>query len=148
MASEPERPIEKLLRDAARKRRDEAPASFDPHPATKRLLQAEVARRYPQAGRGASDGSNWFRRISPKLSWAIASVAVVAICVWVLSPTSPHKEQEQLFARNEPVAAPAQAPVAAPVTEERRLQPLPASDERLRSATLAHGQSSTISAPS
>ena len=43
MANEPERPIEKLLRDAAQKRRDEAGAPLELHSATRRLLQGEVA---------------------------------------------------------------------------------------------------------
>src|SRR5215472_4789803 len=121
MASEPERPIEKLLRDAAQKRRDEAPASFEPHPATRRMLQGEVARRYPQEGRVARSGLN---RLLPRLSWAVASVAVLAIGVWLLRPNSSSKSQERLFARNEPAATP--APMAAPAPE-RRLQPPPAS---------------------
>ena len=42
---EPERPIEKLLRVFAKKRRDQAGHPLEMHPATRRLLQSEVARR-------------------------------------------------------------------------------------------------------
>jgi hypothetical protein len=45
---EPERKIEKLLRAYAKKRRADADASFKLHPATRRLLQGEVARRAPK----------------------------------------------------------------------------------------------------
>jgi hypothetical protein len=44
-----ERPIEKLLRRYAKKRRDESGAAPELHPATRRLLQGEVARQYPPA---------------------------------------------------------------------------------------------------
>ena len=56
MANEPERPIEKLLRAAAQKRRDEVGAPFELHPATRRLLQGEVARRFAKP---QSEG-RWF----------------------------------------------------------------------------------------
>jgi hypothetical protein len=48
MANEPERPIEKLLRAAAQKRRDEAGGRFELHPANRRLLQGEVTRTFPK----------------------------------------------------------------------------------------------------
>src|ERR1041385_5051405 len=44
-----ERPIEKLLRRYGKKRRDEAGAPPELHPATRRLLQGEVARQFPKA---------------------------------------------------------------------------------------------------
>src|ERR1035441_8815835 len=45
---EPERKIEKLLRAYAKKRRADAGDAFKLHPATRRLLQGEVARRAPK----------------------------------------------------------------------------------------------------
>ena len=51
MANELERPIEKLLRAAAQKRRDDAGAPFKLHPADRRLLQSEVARTFAQPQR-------------------------------------------------------------------------------------------------
>ena len=56
-----ERPIEKLLRRYARKRHDEAGTPLELHPATRRLLQGEVSRQFPNpdaAGSGAVVG--WF----------------------------------------------------------------------------------------
>lgn len=44
-----ERPIEKLLRRYAQKRRAEAGAPAPLHPATRRLLQGEVARQFPKS---------------------------------------------------------------------------------------------------
>ena len=45
---EPERKIEKLLRSFAKKRRADAVDSFKLHPATRRILQGEAARRAPK----------------------------------------------------------------------------------------------------
>jgi hypothetical protein len=61
---EPERKIEKLLRAYAKKRRADAGDSLKLHPATRRLLQGEVARRKPAADEEEASLSLWelFRR--------------------------------------------------------------------------------------
>ena len=78
MANEPERPIEKLLRAAAKKRRDEAGAPFELHPANRRLLQGEVARKFAKPQRTTlvrrALGQLW-----PRLAWG---VAILAVLVW------------------------------------------------------------------
>jgi hypothetical protein len=51
---EPERKIEKLLRAYAKKRRAEAGESLKLHPANRRLLQGEAARRAPKPDEGSS----------------------------------------------------------------------------------------------
>ncbi len=61
MATDPERDIEKALRAAARRRREQPGAPVEIHPATRRLLQGEVAR---QKGRGQPVAGFW-----PKLLW-------------------------------------------------------------------------------
>ena len=50
MPNEPERLLEKLLRDCAKKRGEETGAGMVLHPANRRLLQEEVARRYGRRG--------------------------------------------------------------------------------------------------
>ena len=64
---QPERKIEKLLRAFAKKRRADAGDSFKLHPATRRLLQGEVARSKPRA---AKDSLMWqlFGGMSPGAS--------------------------------------------------------------------------------
>jgi len=75
-----ERPIEKLLRRYAKKRRDDAGAP-ELHPATRRLLQGEVARQFPKPASGPEKTSfaqvlkGWL----PWLGWAAAIIVVVAI---------------------------------------------------------------------
>lgn len=127
---EPERRIEKLLRTYARKRREEAGATPELHPATRRLLHGEVARR---AARQAGPG--FFRRLlalrGPRLAFAVCGVAAVLAAVLVLpallrtgtearfaSPgttsSNPAMRREDLSARQETVpASPAAATRAA-----------------------------------
>jgi len=81
-----ERPIEKLLRRFAKKRRDEAGAPAELHPANRRLLQAEVVRQFPRAqGR-----TGWWAELSlllnRKLAYAVAIVAVVGIGTLLIRP--------------------------------------------------------------
>jgi hypothetical protein len=72
---EPERKIEKLLRAYAKKRRADAGDAFKLHPATRRMLQAEVARNQPTPDEEA-DVSLWelFRR-----QWAFLAVFAVMV---------------------------------------------------------------------
>src|SRR5258707_3387232 len=73
---EPERKIEKLLRAYAKKRRADAGDAFKLHPATRRLLQAEVARNKSKPDEDEADVSLWelFRR-----QWAFLTVFALMI---------------------------------------------------------------------
>ena len=78
-----ERPIEKLLRRYAKKRRDAAGAS-ELHPATRRLLQGEVERQYPRAAGGAAPSflvvlKNWW----PWFAGSVAILALTGFGVWM-----------------------------------------------------------------
>jgi hypothetical protein len=85
---EPERPIEKLLRAFAKKRREQAgePPGFELHNATRRLLQGEVARRAPRPREG-----NFFLRllapIRPRLAFALSVVAITILGAALLLPS-------------------------------------------------------------
>jgi hypothetical protein len=82
-----ERPIEKLLRDYAKKRRADAGEPREMHPATRRLLQGEVARQFPKAKGGGSFFAEFFARWRPGLVYGICVLAVIAISVPVLLTT-------------------------------------------------------------
>jgi hypothetical protein len=71
---EPERPIEKALREAAKKRREELGAPIEIHPATRNLLQGEVARQF-KPSRG-SQRSGWRLSLWPGLAFALVLVLV------------------------------------------------------------------------
>src|SRR5258708_39893922 len=117
---DPERPIEKLLKAAAKKRRDQAGAPFELHPADRKALQAEVGRKYAKAKRPSflqSVLAGW-----PRLVWGTAIFAVLAIIAFMLVPNSNKTNPEAFMAQNTPI----------PVEETRREvspAPVPALDD-------------------
>jgi hypothetical protein len=113
MANEPERPIEKLLRAAAQKRRDEAGAPLELHPATRRLLQGEVARTFAKPGRETRSFSEVLGQLWPRFAWGVAIFAVLAVTVYLLLPVAGKSKPEALLAKNEPMpeAAPTKQPL-------------------------------------
>src|SRR6266850_5850783 len=74
---EPERPIEKLLRAFSKKRRDELGAPMEMHPATKRALQAEVARQFPRKDRRGLLSS--LTQFWPRFAWATALIIAIGL---------------------------------------------------------------------
>src|SRR5271165_5370498 len=100
MSSEPERPVEKLLRASAKERRDKAGGSWEIHPATRRLLQQEVARRFGPTAQPAQRrfdwlfGQKWLRPVG-----ALAALAVVVIAAWLWIPARGPKKAESLLAK-------------------------------------------------
>ena len=135
MANEPERPIEKLLRAAAKKRGDEAGAPFELHPADRRLWQGEVARQFARPQREAGSLGEIVARLWPRFAWAVGILAVLGVSVWVLLPLPRGGKPEGMLAQNraafeaapakEPVpqATPAPATIAPPVASEVKLKP-------------------------
>jgi hypothetical protein len=82
-----ERPIEKLLRRYAKKRRDETGAPAELHPANRRALQAEVARQFPKAQRRTGWWAGVSLLLNRKLAYAMAIVAVVGLAGLLLRPS-------------------------------------------------------------
>jgi hypothetical protein len=101
MATEPERPIEKLLRACAKKRSDEVGAPFDLHPATRRLLQGEVARKLARRAPKSDLELGFFARMWPRLAWGAAIFAVLAVVVWIIAPGSSRESRRFDLAKNE-----------------------------------------------
>src|ERR1039457_4552722 len=116
MANEPERPIEKLLRAAAKKNRDEAGAPLGLHPATRRLLQGEAARTFAKPERETRSFSEVLGRLWPRFAWGAAICAVLVVAGYVLLPFPGKGRPEALMAKNEPMpqAAPAKQPLPLP----------------------------------
>ncbi len=115
MAMDPERPVEKMLRAAAEARR-KAAGNFELHPATRRLLQGEVARRYSRSQRGTWRWTAWVARVWPRFVWAGGSVTVVLVAMWLLVPWGSRTDKEVQLAQNlhlvEPGASHDSAPPA------------------------------------
>jgi hypothetical protein len=88
MAAEPEKKIEKLLHDYSRKRREDAGAPLEMHPATRRMLQGEVGRQFKDGGASSASPRPWWKTlllIGPKYAGALGMFAVLALGVWVIS---------------------------------------------------------------
>ncbi len=69
MAMDPERPVEKLLREYAERRRQQAASLRDLHPVNRRLLQTEAAARF--APRRSSNTLLELLRFRGKLAWGL-----------------------------------------------------------------------------
>ncbi len=108
---ESERPIEKLLRVCAEKRRHEAKLPTELHPATRRLLQGEVARQLGEKQRERR-GAWWSSLVAwPKLAWATAGAsALLVIALVLLLPGKSHKPD--LLAKNDQPVPAANSPLA------------------------------------
>lgn len=82
MPSEPDNKMDDLLKTYAKKRRAEAGAPFELHPATRKLLQAEAAKLRPKA---RERGGSWFSALLtlwPRYALAATVFAVLGIGAW------------------------------------------------------------------
>ena len=83
-----ERPIEKLLRRYAKKRRDEAGPARELHPATRRMLQSEVERQFPKpASKERSAFDEFMAEFARRWIYAVGVFAVLLVAVAVLLPS-------------------------------------------------------------
>lgn len=96
-----ERPIEKLLRQAAQARRPQTGAPQELHPATRRMLQGEVARKF---GSGAPQRRSFFDMFMPRLAWGAAVVVGLGLAASLMLPRNKTARQETYFAKNDRVA--------------------------------------------
>jgi hypothetical protein len=120
MPNDPEKPIENALQAYARKRRAEAGPPLQLHPATRKLLQAEVARRWPARSR---EPGAWLKIVEawwPRFAFAAAIFVGLGIVCWNLlwsarRPMDVAKvEQRELEDRNKIEAGGQLRPTAAP----------------------------------
>ncbi|MEY2429390.1 MAG: hypothetical protein QOJ40_2275, partial [Verrucomicrobiota bacterium] len=102
MPNEPERPIEERLRAYAKKRRQEAGAPLELHPATRGLLQGEVARRFAKQERLPRSLLPQFKHYWPRLTSALAILALLALAAWLFLPgrTSENPQLAKMERRN------------------------------------------------
>ena len=103
MANEPEHPVEKLLRAAAKKRRHEAGAPLELHPATRRLLQGEVARTFAKPTRESRSFIETLGQLWPRIAGGIAIFALLVLAGYMLLPVPDKSKREALMAKNEPM---------------------------------------------
>lgn len=84
-----------LLRAVARKRDEQAGAPFDLHPATRSMLQAEVARVVPRRGKEREKTV-----FVPRFIFAAAAAASIAICAVILFRSEPPAAVHAVLAKN------------------------------------------------
>jgi len=124
MADQPERPIEKLLRECGKRRLPSD--ALELHPANRRLLQNEVTRTYPRKGVRAS----WFGAgLLQKVAWGFCMFSVVGLAVWLSMRSGHQAESDSRLVRNEKTRLPA-APANAPF-QEAKTEPAPARQSNL-----------------
>ncbi|MHB8523415.1 MAG: hypothetical protein ACYDH9_22030 [Limisphaerales bacterium] len=96
MATDPQRNADELLKAYAQKRRAEAGAPAELHPATRKLLQDEVARTFRQAAPEPKASVNRFAGWRLRWAWSgavVAIVAAVALMIWPPVRKSPEPLQ-------------------------------------------------------
>ena len=104
--SEPERPIEKLLRGCARERRHHAGESWELHPVNRRQLQKEVEATFGSGPKQRPGFSSWFGSFGWfKLTGAIAALAILGTAIWLILTPAGTKRDAMLVARNGPTIA-------------------------------------------
>lgn len=149
MANEPERPIETLLRSAAKQRRDEAGAPFELHPADRRLLQGEVARKFSKPQPHPPSFAALLGQLWPRFAWGVGILAVLGLSVWLLLPPSGPGKPEALLARNQSVseAMPAKALPPAPTAAPATIALAPSTAAEAKSAEVAYAETPPPSHP-
>ena len=111
-----ERPIEKLLRQAAEARRAQA-GSQELHPANRRMLQSEIARKFAGA---APEKRSFLELFIPRLAWSATVIVGLGLAASLMLPRQKSQPNEMFFAKNDRVSAPGvmnealPPPVAAP----------------------------------
>ncbi len=127
MANEPERPIEKLLRDAAKKRADEAGEPVSLHPANRRVLQGEVARKFAKGKPAEESFFASLPRLWPRLLVGAALLSGLAVMAWLILPRPGNTRGELSLASNEA------APAAAPMVDDSAASTPPTPDDAILS---------------
>ena len=78
--------IEELLKAYARKRREQGADGFELHPATRKLLQSEVARLKPRSRSGESNLVAGLIRFWPRIAFAAAAIVMLSVLLWNYGP--------------------------------------------------------------
>lgn len=110
MSSEPNRKIEDLLKRYAEQRKAASSADFEFHPATRNLLQGEVARTFGKTGTEKKKSS--LLLLWPRLAIAGAFTAMLVFTVMMLN-----KPQRELKVAQSPAEIVAPVPVQSRVVE-------------------------------
>ncbi len=97
----PERHIEKLLRAFAKTRREQAGQPFELHPATRHLLQGEIARQHRQPARGKATWTSGWAKLWPRIAFAAALLAVLGLVAFLVLPPTKDSTATLTLAKQE-----------------------------------------------
>ncbi len=149
MANESERPIEKLLSAVAKKRRDAVGPPFELHPADRRLLQDEVARKFAKPHRQGHSLAELLARLWPQLAGGVAILAVLCLTVWALLPSPRNDKAEAFLAKNMPVSKDLQVkePLELSAPVPTTATPPAAPTARAEPAMVAYADTTSIARP-
>lgn len=101
---EPERPIEKLLRDAAKKRREQQGEPLELRPAAREQLHREVASHVKTRRAEAKSGGGFWSLFSgfvPRLAFGLGVLAILAVGACLLWPLVSGKPKPSTVAMNQ-----------------------------------------------
>ncbi len=105
MPDEPNRNLDEQLSSWARKRREEAGAPFELHPATRKMLQDEVARTFPKkSDKPAPEPAGWLKILWPRFALAGSLCLAMVILAGLLLPSlarSKSKAQQIVLLRQQ-----------------------------------------------
>ena len=79
MPPEPDNNIDELLQAYAKKRREQMDAQMDVHPATRKLLQGEVARTFPKKPSAVESSFSFLKMFWPRIAFAVSILVVLGI---------------------------------------------------------------------
>lgn len=98
-----ERPVEKLLRRYAKKRRDGTGPAREMHPATRRLLQGEIARRFPRDRTEKRSGFESFAvLLRARWIYGLGVLVVIALAAALMLPELSKDKKVGDLASNKP----------------------------------------------
>ncbi|MDB6018794.1 MAG: hypothetical protein JWR19_3283 [Pedosphaera sp.] len=100
MATEPERDIEKTLKAYAEKRREQAGAPLSLHPATRGLLQREVARLAPKSANQPGFWPSLLAMLRRRVVFVSIFILLAGLCALLFAPPLSRKRNETNFAKN------------------------------------------------
>jgi len=142
---DPERPIEKLLRQAAEARRTQAGTPQELHLANRRMLQSEIARKFASA---VPHRRSFFELYMPRLAWSAAVIVGVGLAASLMLPRKNPPRQEMLFAKNDRVTGTANEPKPASASAASeslaQSQVVAPSEQRVDSSALAAANSARL----
>lgn len=113
MPVDPESNIEQQLQAYAQRRRDEAAAPFEMHPANRRLLQDEVARTYARPAADGASTRGFFTALWPRLALGGAVCAALAMALLIGLPEKKELPMQMAANREAPSATESTRPESA-----------------------------------